>query len=82
MDFFFNDPSETRLPPDEVRIRDLQVQVLEDGRKVKVYLEVDPFQKRPSVDLAITDPQGKPRIQCQHHREYAAENGADHAPAW
>ena len=60
MDFFFNDPSETRLPPDEVRIRDLQVQVLDEGRKVKVYLEVDPFQKRPSADLTITDPQGKP----------------------
>jgi hypothetical protein len=60
MDFFFNDPSEIRLPPDEVRIRDLQVQVLDEGRKVKVYLEVDPFQKRPSADLTITDPRGKP----------------------
>ncbi len=60
MDFFFNDPSEIRLPPDEVRIRELQVQILEDGRKVKVYLEVDPFQKRPSAELTITDPLGKP----------------------
>jgi hypothetical protein len=60
MDFFVNDPSEIRLPPDEVRIRDLQVQVLDEGRKVKVYFEVDPFQKRPSADLTITDPQGKP----------------------
>ena len=60
MEFFFNDPSEIRLPPDEVRIRDLQVQVLDEGRKVKVYLEVDPFQKRPSADLIITDPHGKP----------------------
>jgi hypothetical protein len=60
MDFFYNDPNETRLPPDEVRIRDLQVQVLDEGRKVRVSLEVDPFQKRPSADLTITDPQGRP----------------------
>lgn len=59
MEFFHADPSETRLPPDEVRIRDLKVQVLEEGRKVKVYLEVDPFQKRPNAELTITDPQGK-----------------------
>jgi hypothetical protein len=60
MEFFSNDPSEIRLPPDEVRIRDLQVQVSEEGRKVKVYLDVDPFQIRPSADLTITDPQGRP----------------------
>jgi hypothetical protein len=60
MELFNNDPSEIRLPPDEVRIRDLQVQVSEEGRKVKVYLEVDPFQKHPSADLTIIDPQGKP----------------------
>jgi hypothetical protein len=60
MDFFYNDPSEIRLPPDEVRIRDLQVQLLDGGRKVKIYLEVDPFQKRPSAELTITDPHGKP----------------------
>jgi hypothetical protein len=60
MDFFYTDPNEIRLPPDEVRIRDLQVQVLNEGRKIKVYLEVDPFQKRPSAELTITDPQGIP----------------------
>jgi hypothetical protein len=26
----------------------------------KVYLEMDPFQKHPSADLTIIDPQGKP----------------------
>ncbi len=60
MDFFYNaDPNEKRLPPEEVRIRDLQAQVLEEGRRVKIYLEVDPFQKRPNAELAITDPQGR-----------------------
>ncbi len=60
MDFFANiDPDEKRLPPEEVRIRDLQAQILEEGRRVKVYLEVDPFLKRPNAELTITDPQGR-----------------------
>ena len=58
MEFFPNDPKQVRLPPDEVRIRDLQAHLLEDGRKVKVYLEVDPFQKRPNFELTVTGPQG------------------------
>jgi hypothetical protein len=58
MEFFPNDPKLIRLPPDEVRIRDLQTHLLEDGRKVKVYLEVDPFQKRPNFELTITGPKG------------------------
>lgn len=60
MEFIYDDPSEIRLPPEEVRIRDLQIRVLDEGRRVKVYLEVDPFQKHPSADLTIIDPQGKP----------------------
>ena len=58
MDIFFQDPNEIRLPPDEVRIRDLQAQTLPDGRRVHVYLEVDPFQKRPSAELTISDVAG------------------------
>jgi hypothetical protein len=60
MAFFYDDASEIRLLPEEVRIRDLQIQVLDEGSKVKVYLEVDPFQKHPSADLTIMDPQGIP----------------------
>jgi hypothetical protein len=58
VDIFFQDPNEIRLPPDEVRIRDLRAQTLPDGRRVHVYLEVDPFQKRPSAELTISDVAG------------------------
>jgi len=58
MDIFFTDPSETPLPPAEVRIRKLQADPWPDGRRVKVYLEVDPFQRRPSADLTIIDHHG------------------------
>jgi hypothetical protein len=55
MDIFLSDPNEIPLPPDEVRIKDLQVEPWPDGRRVKVYLEVDPFQIRPNADLVIHD---------------------------
>ena len=59
MDIFFADPSEVRLPPDQVRIRDLRVEPLPDGRRLRVYLEVDPFEKRPSAELTIFDQAGQ-----------------------
>lgn len=58
MDIFFQDPKEIRLSPGEVRIRELSARPSPDGQRVKVYLEVDPFQKRPNADLVITNPQG------------------------
>lgn len=60
MDIFFQDPDEIPLPPPEVRIRDLQVKPMPDGRRVRVYLEVDPFQKRPSAELTVFDASGTP----------------------
>jgi hypothetical protein len=53
MDIFFADPSEVPLPPNEVRIRELNVEPWPDGNRLRVYLEVDPFQKRPNADLTF-----------------------------
>lgn len=58
MDIFFQDPSEVPLPPDEVRIREINANPYSDGQRVRVYLEVDPFQQRPSADLVVLGPQG------------------------
>ena len=57
MDIFFADPTEIPLPPDQVRIRQLKATPL-DERRVRVYLEIDPSQKRPNLDLVIMDEQG------------------------
>jgi len=59
MDLFFVDPSETPLPPEEVRIRRVEVQVWPDGRKLKVALELDPFLKKPSLELTVFAPSGQ-----------------------
>jgi hypothetical protein len=58
VDIFFQDPTEVPLPPEEVRIRELRAQSYPDGQRVRVYLEVDPFQRRPSADLVIRDSSG------------------------
>ncbi len=60
MDIFFQDPHEIPLPPDEVRIRELRAELLPDGQRVRIYFELDPFQKRPSAELAISDANGVP----------------------
>jgi hypothetical protein len=60
MDIFFQDPNEIPLPPNEVRIRELRAEPKADGRRVRVYLEVDPTQKRPSAELTIRDSVGNP----------------------
>ena len=59
MDINFSDLDGIPLPPDEVRIRALRADPLPNGRVVRVYLEVDPFQKRPNADLTISDNEGR-----------------------
>lgn len=59
-DIFFADPADVPLPPEEVRIRDLSATPWPNGRRVKVYLEVTPFQKRPSGEMLMTNQDGQP----------------------
>jgi hypothetical protein len=59
MDIFFQDPSDIPLPPDEVRIRRFQADPWPDQRRVRVSLEVTPFQKRPNGEIKIIDPDGE-----------------------
>ncbi len=58
MDIFFSDPDEIPLPPNEVRIRELHADLWPDGRRVRIKIELDPFQRRPSLDAAILDSSG------------------------
>jgi hypothetical protein len=64
MDIFFQDPSEIPLPPDEIRIRRLQAEAWPDGRRIRVFIEVDPFQKPPNADVFILDPNGEEAAQA------------------
>ena len=59
MDMFLIDPDEVRLPPEEVRLLKVQVEPQPNSNRVKVSLELTPFQKRPSVDVTIIAATGK-----------------------
>lgn len=56
MEIFLQDPGEIPLPPGEVRIRHVKVAPTPDTLRVRVFVETDPFQKRPNLDLSILDP--------------------------
>ena len=58
MEFFINDPNVQRLPPAETRLLDLRAEPDPDGRRVRVVLDLTPFQKRPDIELTLTDKDG------------------------
>ena len=60
MDIFFADPEDIPLPPAEVRIRNLEVVPYPDGRRVRLLIELTPFQKYPNGEITITDSLGNP----------------------
>jgi hypothetical protein len=59
MNIFFQDPNEVRLPPEEVRLTQVQVTPQPDGRQVKVHVELTPFMKRPNIQVRIANQAGK-----------------------
>ena len=58
MDIFFQDPTDIPLPPDEVRIRELRAEPYPDGRRVRVFLEITPFQQKPNCEISVMDENG------------------------
>ena len=59
MQFPIVDSSEEALMPEKVRIRSVTTQMYEDHRRVKVSLEVTPFQIPPDIVVVIRDREGK-----------------------
>ncbi len=60
MNIFLHDPNEVRLPPEEVRLTNVQVTPQPNGKQVKVLLELTPFMKRPNIAVSITNGAGHP----------------------
>jgi hypothetical protein len=60
MDIFLQDPNEIPLPPNDVKILDFKATPYQDGRRVKVYIEVTPFQKRPNIELTVVNQNSNP----------------------
>jgi len=58
MDFFNIDPDLKRFPPEETRIVFLEVKPYEDGRRLRIFLELTPFLKPPFIEFTLTDADG------------------------
>ncbi|MGC8855581.1 MAG: hypothetical protein ACP5QU_02175, partial [Anaerolineae bacterium] len=58
MQFFFPEDL-NRLAPEEVHITALTAEPYADGRRVHVNIEMTPFEKRPHLELTITNASGE-----------------------
>jgi hypothetical protein len=58
MDFFFPEDNLNRMTPEETRITSLSATPYPDGYRLHVNIEVTPFQKRPHIEVLLTDSTG------------------------
>lgn len=59
MDFFFPEDNLARMVPEETHITALSAEAWPDGRRLRVNLEVTPFQKRPYIEVTLNDAHGE-----------------------
>lgn len=55
MEFFFPEDNLTRATPEETKITSLSAQPYPDGRRLRVNMEVTPFQKRPYIEVELNN---------------------------
>ncbi len=58
MEFFFADQNVERRPPAETRFLDLHAAPDAEGYRVRVTMELTPFEKRPYIEISLTDSAG------------------------
>lgn len=58
MDFFFPEDDLQRMTPEETHITSLTAEPYPDGERVRVNLEITPFQTRPYIEILMTDAGG------------------------
>ena len=58
MEFFFPEDLARRLPPEDVTLTRLEAQPYEDARRIRVNMAIAPFEKRPHIELTLTDSAG------------------------
>ena len=59
MEFFFPEDNLNRMTPEETRIDSLSVQPYPDGQRLRVNIEITPFQKRPYLEFVLRDSAGE-----------------------
>ena len=58
MEYFINDPNLVRSPPAEIRLLDLHAEPEPDRKRLRVVLNLTPFQQRPNIELDLKDSSG------------------------
>ena len=58
MDFFFPEDNLNRMTPEETDITSLSAEPYPDGYRLHVNIQITPFQKRPHIDVLLTDAEG------------------------
>lgn len=58
MEFFFPEDNLQRMTPEETHIISLKAEPYPDGERVRVNIEITPFQKRPYIEVTLHDANG------------------------
>jgi hypothetical protein len=58
MDFFFPEDDLQRMTPEETHITSLTAEPYPDAERVRVNIEITPFQTRPYIEVTLTDASG------------------------
>lgn len=58
MDFFFPEDNLNRMTPEETRITSLSAEPYPDGYRLHVNIEMTPFQKRPHLEVILSNGNG------------------------
>ncbi|MCI0552424.1 MAG: hypothetical protein L0287_15850 [Anaerolineae bacterium] len=59
MDFFFPEDNLLRMTPEETHITSLTAEPYPDGYRLRVNIEITPFQKRPYIEVTLNDADGE-----------------------
>ncbi len=59
MDFFFPEDNLQRMTPEETRIVGLNAEPYPDGYRLRVNIEITPYQKRPHIEVLLSDADGE-----------------------
>ena len=59
MEFFFPEDNLHRTAPEETKILSLTAEPYPDGQRVRVNIEMSPFEQRPHLEVTLTDSENK-----------------------
>lgn len=59
MELNFFDPGDVPQPRDRVKIEDVRVEPYADRWRIKISIDVTPFQERPSLEIRLRGPESR-----------------------